>query len=50
VSFNLAEEKSWEILRKFSPDFSTMDVERFCFELDEKVEEIEDMVRGIFEK
>jgi len=50
VSFNLAEQPSWEILQKYSPDFSSLDVERFCFELDERVEEIEEMVRGIFEK
>jgi putative nucleotidyltransferase with HDIG domain len=50
VSFNLAEEPSWEILQKYSPDFNTLDVERFCFELDERVEEIEDTVRAIFEK
>jgi putative nucleotidyltransferase with HDIG domain len=50
VSFNLAELPSWEILQKYSPDFSQLDVERFCFELDERVEEIEDTVRSIFEK
>lgn len=49
VSFSLAEEKSWEILQRFSPNFSELDVERFCFELDEKVVEIEEMVRSIFE-
>lgn len=49
VSFNLAEEKSWEILQRFSPDFSDLDVERFCFELDERVEEIEELVMSIFE-
>jgi putative nucleotidyltransferase with HDIG domain len=50
VSFNLAEEKSWEILQRFSPNFSDLDVERFCFELDEKVAEIEELVLSIFEK
>ena len=50
VSFKLADEPAWEILQKYSPDFNTLDVERFCFELDERVEEIEDMVRAIFEK
>jgi putative nucleotidyltransferase with HDIG domain len=50
VSFNLAEVPSWEILQRYSPDFSTIDVERFCFELDERVEEIEETVRSIFER
>jgi putative nucleotidyltransferase with HDIG domain len=49
VSFNLAEEKSWEILRGFSPNLSGFDVERFCFELDERVPEISDLVDSIFE-
>ena len=50
VSFSLTEEKSWEILQRYSPNFSDLDVERFCFELDERVAEIEEMVRSIFEK
>ena len=50
VSFSLTEEKSWEILQRYSPNFSDLDVERFCFELDERVTEIEEMVRSIFEK
>jgi HD-like signal output (HDOD) protein len=50
VSFSLTEEKSWEILQRYSPNFSDLDVEKFCFELDEKVVEIEEMVRSIFEK
>jgi HD-like signal output (HDOD) protein len=50
VSFSLTEEKSWEILQRYSPNFSDMDVEKFCFELDERVVEIEEMVRSIFEK
>lgn len=49
VSFNLAEEKSWEILRNSSSSFSDLDVERFCFELDERVPEITDLVKSIFE-
>ena len=49
VSFNLAEEVSWKILQGFSPNFSGLDVERFCFELDERVPEIRDLVDSIFE-
>ena len=51
VSFSLTEEKSWVILQRYSPNFHRdLDVERFCFELDERVAEIEEMVRSIFEK
>ena len=49
VSFNLAEERSWEILRAYSPSLAGLDVERFCFELDERVPEIKELVESIFE-
>lgn len=49
VSFNLAEEKAWEILQGFSPRLASLDVERFCFELDERVPEIRDLVDSLFE-
>lgn len=49
VSFNLAEEPAWEILKSFSPTFADLDVERFCYELDERVPEIEDLVNSLFE-
>ena len=49
VSFNLAEEESWGILTSYSPNLSGFDVERFCFELDERVPEIKDLVDSIFE-
>jgi HD-like signal output (HDOD) protein len=49
VSFNLAEEPAWEILKSFSPAFADLDVERFCYELDERVPEIEDLVNSLFE-
>lgn len=49
VSFNLAEEPAWEILKKFSPNFGDLDVERFCYELDERVLEVEDLVNSLFE-
>jgi HD-like signal output (HDOD) protein len=49
VSFNLAEENAWEILQGFSPNLAGFDVERFCFELDERVPEIQDLVDSIFE-
>jgi len=49
VSFNLADEPAWDILKSFSPAFVDMDVERFCYELDERVPEIEDLVNSLFE-
>jgi HD-like signal output (HDOD) protein len=49
VSFNLAEESSWSILQSFSPKLASFDVERFCFELDERVPEIHDLVDSLFE-
>jgi len=49
VSFNLAEENSWKILQGFSPRLAAFDVERFCFELDERVPEIQELVDSIFE-
>ncbi len=49
VSFNLAEQPSWDILRSFAPSFINLDVERFCFELDDRVTEIQDLVNTLFE-
>jgi HD-like signal output (HDOD) protein len=49
VSFNLAEENAWNILQGFSPKLAGFDVERFCFELDERVPEIQELVDSIFE-
>lgn len=49
VSFNLTEEKSWQILKSQSPHLAEFDVERFCFELDERVPEIQELVDSIFE-
>ncbi|HOI15858.1 MAG TPA: HDOD domain-containing protein [Geobacteraceae bacterium] len=49
VSFNLAEEPAWDILKNFSPIFGDLDVERFCYELDERVPEVQDLVNSLFE-
>ncbi|TSK07252.1 MAG: HDOD domain-containing protein [Geobacter sp.] len=49
VSFNLAEEKAWAILRAYAPSLVDLDVERFCYELDDRVPEIQDMVKSIFQ-
>jgi putative nucleotidyltransferase with HDIG domain len=49
VSFNLAEEPSWNILKAFAPSFVNLDVERFCYELDDRVLEIQELVNSLFE-
>lgn len=49
VSFNLADEGAWELLKKFAPHMRNFDVERFCYELDDRVPEIQEMVKSIFE-
>lgn len=49
VSFNLAEEKAWSILQAYSPSLADLDVERFCYELKDRVPEIQDMVKSIFQ-
>ena len=49
VSFNLADEGAWEVLKKFAPHMRNFDVERFCYELDDRVPEIQEMVKSIFE-
>ncbi len=49
VSFNLAEEGAWTILKNFAPHMRNLDVERFCYELDDKVAEIQELVRSVFE-
>jgi HD-like signal output (HDOD) protein len=49
VSFNLADEPSWDILKAFAPNFVNLDVERFCYELDDRVLEVQDLVKSIFE-
>jgi len=49
VTFNLAEEKAWDILKQFAPHIAKLDVERFCYELDDRVPEVQDLVKSIFE-
>lgn len=49
VSFSLAEEKAWSILKGYAPNLADLDVERFCYELDDRVPEIQEMVRAIFQ-
>ncbi|SNB47629.1 HDOD domain-containing protein [Geobacter sp. DSM 9736] len=49
VSFNLAEEGAWGILKNFAPHMRNLDVERFCYELDDKVSDIRELVKSVFE-
>lgn len=48
VSFELAKEEGWRILEKFSPDKLSFDAEKFCFELDDKIPEIRNLVKSIY--
>jgi HD-like signal output (HDOD) protein len=48
VSFNLYEEEAWQILKKESPQFAEMDVERFCYELDDAIPDVKALVNSIF--
>lgn len=48
VSFNLYDEEAWQILKKESPQFAEMDVERFCYELDDAIPDVKALVDSIF--
>ena len=48
VSFNLYDEEAWQILKNHSPQFAEMDVERFCYELDDAVPDVKALVDSIF--
>ena len=50
VSFKLVDEPAWTILNGFAPHLAGLDVERFCYELNDRVPEIQEMVRAIFQK
>ncbi len=50
VSFNLAEEAAWKILKGQSPSLAQLDVERFCYELDDAVPDVQELVSSIFSK
>ncbi|WP_243372821.1 HDOD domain-containing protein [Geotalea sp. SG265] len=49
ITFNLADERSWSILKNYAPHLADFDVERFCYELDDRVPEIQDLVQSIFQ-
>lgn len=48
VSFNLYEEEGWQILKKQSPELADLDVERFCYELDDAIPDVKELVNSIF--
>ncbi len=48
VSFNLNEEPSWQILKNMSPSLVQLDVERFCYELDDAIPDVKNLVTAIF--
>lgn len=50
ASFNLSEEEGWKILKEQSPTLGHLDVERFCYELDDAVPAVRELVTSIFSK
>lgn len=50
VSFSLFDEPAWEMLQGQGSKLAGLDVERFCYELDDQVEEIQELVRDIFKE
>jgi HD-like signal output (HDOD) protein len=48
VSFNLFEEDAWRILKNEYPGLVDLDVERFCYELDDAIPDVQELVRSIF--
>ncbi|MBV5338872.1 MAG: HDOD domain-containing protein [Deltaproteobacteria bacterium] len=48
ISFNLSDEEGWNILKNESPALAQMDVERFCYELDDAIPDVKALVSSIF--
>lgn len=48
ISFNLSDEAAWTILKNESPALAKMDVERFCYELDDAIPDVRELVSSIF--
>lgn len=48
ISFNLSEEDAWKILKNEAPALAQMDVERFCYELDDAIPDVKALVSSIF--
>lgn len=49
VALNFAQEPAWGILKEYAPNLPDFDIERFCYELDDRAQEIEDLVLSIFD-
>ncbi len=50
ASFNLSEEDGWAILKEQHPSLEHLDIERFCYELDDAVPDVKELVASIFSK
>lgn len=48
ISFNLSEEIAWTIIKRDSSALANMDVERFCYELDDAILDVQELVSSIF--
>lgn len=48
ISFDLTDEQAWAILKNESPALADMDVERFCYELDDAIPDVKELVTSIF--
>lgn len=48
ISFNLSDEEAWKVLKKESPALAQLDVERFCYELDDAIPDVKELVSAIF--
>lgn len=48
ISFNLSEEEAWTILKNESPALANMDIERFCYELDDAIPDVTELVSTMF--
>jgi putative nucleotidyltransferase with HDIG domain len=48
ISFNLNEEVAWTILKNDSSALVQMDIERFCYELDDAIPDVQELVSSIF--
>ncbi|MFA6823515.1 MAG: hypothetical protein WCR32_06895 [Geobacter sp.] len=44
------EEDGWQILKEQFPSLAQLDVERFCYELDDAVPDVKELVSSIFSK
>lgn len=48
ITFNLSDEEGWHILKNASPRLAELDVERFCYEIDDAIPNVKNLVESIF--